>query len=111
MLGSSGWRLRVPLRELELAYTTVSDEGWRCSQTANRSARLGLSYTLVRGSGLRAFQSLEELDLSGASITDEGLAELASLKKLRRLSLKYSDITDAGLRAVEFACRSWSGSI
>ena len=68
------------IRYLNLANTTIADEG--------------LSY-------LAQLAHLEELDLSGTQITDSGLDHLNDLSALAKLSLSSTLVTNAGLQALQ----------
>lgn len=88
------------LRRLVLTGTTISDAGWAHLGKLTKLEELELSGTSISNDGLkclRELQGLKRLDLDNTSIDDRGLAQLGHLPKLASLSLAYTGVSKDGL--------------
>jgi serine/threonine protein kinase len=88
------------LRELDLGFTDVNDEGLEKLKGLAELRRLVLTGTAISDAGcahLRRLTKLEELELCGTSISNDGLKGLRELQGLRRLDLDNTSIDDRGL--------------
>jgi hypothetical protein len=88
------------LRELDLGFTDVTDEGLEKLKDLVELRRLVLTGTAISDAGcahLAELTKLEELELSGTKISNDGLRSLRRLQALRRLGLDNTPISDRGL--------------
>lgn len=90
------------IRELDLSFTDLGDEGIGQLARLEGLRRLRLGGTRITDGGvaaLAACRRLEDLDLFGARLTREGIGRLAGITGLRRVRLKQIDTEEvvAGL--------------
>ena len=89
-----------PLRELDLGFTDVTDEGLEKLKDLAQLRRLVLTGTAISDAGcahLGKLTKLEELELCDTSISNDGLKGLRELQGLKRLNLDNTSIDDRGL--------------
>lgn len=90
----------LPLVELTLNNTGISDAGLEYVAKIRTLQKLRLDNTLIEGPGLAQLKSLEklrELSLLGCPVKNDGVSVLQHLKGLRKLSLANTDIRDEGM--------------
>ena len=93
----------LPLMELSLNNTGVSDAGLEYIAKIGTLEKLRLDNTLIEGPGLSQLKSLgklRELSLLGCPVKNDGVAVLEHLKELRRLSVASTDIKDDGMKFI-----------
>jgi hypothetical protein len=84
---------------LNLANTSVTDNGLKAVAGLKNLRRLHLEKTGIGDDGLASVKGLAELqylNLYGSKVTDKGLAYLGGLKKLKNVYLWQTGVTDAG---------------
>ncbi len=93
----------VGLIELDLAGSTVDDDGIKCLSPLKQLRTLRLGKTLITDSGashLADFPALSNLSLADTAIGDTGLKSIVQLKELESLDLSRTSITDDGLKDI-----------
>lgn len=101
-----GYLKTVPLVNLELSHSPVTNDGLASVGEIATLEYLGLKYTPVTDSGLRhlgKLQKLRELRLTNTDITDAGLQELSQIASLEALSLRGTQVTADGIQKLEAA--------
>jgi hypothetical protein len=92
---------RTEVRQLDLSYTKVTNEGLKVVAGLRGLTHLRLDVTEVTDAGVKrltALPKLEWLDLYRTAVTDDALAALAGMQRLRDLSLGATAVTDAGVK-------------
>lgn len=90
----------LPLTELRLSRSTVSDDGVRYLAQLSSLRSLDLGGTKISDAALQhvsKIQTLKYLDLRHTAVTDEGVSQLSSLVSLRWLNLVKTKVTGAKL--------------
>ena len=88
------------LRELDLGYSDITNDGLASIEDATELRSLYLYGTKVTDDGLRHLHHLDKLDtlvLASSNFSDTGLQELGSLPSLKLLNLNGARVTDVGL--------------
>ena len=84
---------------LNLANTSVTDNGLKALTGLKNLRRLHLEKTGIGDDGLASIKGLGELqylNLYGTKVTDKGVASLGGLKKLKNVYLWQTAVTDGG---------------
>ena len=84
---------------LNLANTSVTDNGLKALTGLKNLRRLHLEKTGIGDDGLASVKGLAELqylNLYGTKVTDKGVATIGGLKKLKNVYLWQTAVTDAG---------------
>ncbi|MBY0528168.1 MAG: hypothetical protein K2R98_32530 [Gemmataceae bacterium] len=92
------------LKELNLAYTNITDKGLANLKGLSSLQKLDLYHTKITDAGLpnlTALPKLAELSLDWTGVTDKGLEALKGMKQLQKLDLFRTKITDAGLASLK----------
>lgn len=93
----------VGLERLYLSDLPITDAGIEKLASLSKLKWLILSYTEVTDVGLKAvarFSDLTNLNINGTKVTDAGLAELSSLSRLTILNADGLPLTDRGLETI-----------
>ncbi len=91
----------LPLEELSLAGTPISDGGMQHLLRQDRLKRLDLSWTSIGDQGLEALskvKSLEDLNLSFTDISDQSVELLGRFSGLKRVVLEGADVSEQAAR-------------
>jgi hypothetical protein len=91
---------KLPIEELDLQSTNVSDENLFSLRELTTLRRLNLADTRVTGRALTSIRNLvnlRNLYLQNTGVDDEGLRELAALSRLDYLYLWNTKVTDEGV--------------
>ena len=92
---------RLPLRQLHLDGTQITDVGMESLARIPSIVHLHLFDTQIGDSGvahLSRLPNLVSLDLARTKVTDEGLKHLSGHQKLRTLMLSDTAVSDAGMK-------------
>ncbi|MEM8945462.1 MAG: DUF4375 domain-containing protein [Planctomycetota bacterium] len=90
----------IPLEELYLRLTAVSDNGLKSIGTLKNLKVVHLEETSIGDATLERLAQctqLEELDASYTAITDAGVLHLEKLRELHSLNLGHTAVSDVGL--------------
>lgn len=93
-------RLRLPLRNLDLAGTRLGDDGVGIVARISTLESLDLSGTAVSDRGVRrlaALGRLRYLNLDNTAVSDRGIVALAPLSRLSELNVSNTGVTDDGV--------------
>jgi hypothetical protein len=88
------------LRQLELVYSGITNDGLKAIATLPGLRRLSLSSTVITDAGmvhLKALPHLEHVELRATEVSDETLKHLAEIKTLTRLDLHGSGLPGVNL--------------
>ena len=88
------------LREVDLSFTSLTNEGLRHVATYRLLESLDLSSTRITDAGLSACSALpllSKLSLSGTSINDQGIRAFQSLAGLQSLDLSNTNVSDSAI--------------
>jgi uncharacterized membrane protein/mono/diheme cytochrome c family protein len=94
-------KLKAQIIWLDLARTTISDEGMKSIGQLAVLRRLSLQNTSITDQGvatLASLANLQYLNLAGSKISDKGLSHLSTLKSLRKVFVYQTGVTATGIR-------------